>query len=140
MTDQLFIPGYSFGYKPFILKGLKDGAPFAWGARLIYEVRDGVPHYDLVWDRKTMFGDSALWTGPDYRAFCDCLNYDWKEVLARARRFYDSDPAKFGPAGEGKMTLLDNHVLTIIATPNASCGYLYVAAVPKVRKKVTQKT
>jgi len=101
-----------FGYRPehAIL------APIVWGARAISH--DGV-EIDLVWDRKSIKADD----GVDKDAFYEKLN----AALNVLRRAVALDPLDPGDAGKRTYTYSG---ITIMASTNASYGYMYLVAFP----------
>ena len=98
--------GLDFGYNA----GLPDGVKAAWGARFIF------PN-DLLHDRTGIFGDTD-----DKKALIEWLN---SGALRKAR---DAAPAGLFPNETREVVLYDDDTGTVVANPNGSYGYLYVAA------------
>jgi hypothetical protein len=87
----------------------------AWGARLIWPD-------DLVYNRQDMIGSDD-----DRKALAEWLNGGaLKYALTEARRMADAHEVATGD--DQMFTLLDCSHGTIVGNPQASYGYLYVAA------------
>jgi hypothetical protein len=91
-------------------KALPDGTTTAWGARLIY------PN-DLVHDRQDLKGPDA----DDLKAWLN--GGPLRSALDAARSHRDLDPTK-----DVTVTLFEDEDGIIVGNPQASHGYLYVAA------------
>jgi len=114
----------NFGYVPAIDEALSDGARIAWGARAIWQ-RGSV---DILPDRQSWYGPSG--DDPvERKQFASELNKILRVAWLRARELYDTVD-DFGADGAGVYTLYDDDKICITASPNASYGYLYIAAVP----------
>lgn len=99
----------------FGLRQIPDDVVTCWGARLIWPA-------DLVWDRQDMIGDEA-----DRGRLSEWLNRGALTVaLGEAQRLADGLQLK--SSDDRMVTLLDNDYGTIVANPQGSHGYLYVAA------------
>jgi hypothetical protein len=99
--------------------------PAAWGARTILDGRNYTPpHVDLVWDRQDCVGEQA-----DKDRLLAHLNehlqfgkdFDWLVYEKGVRG---------GPQDE-RHVLLDDDVVLVVASTQASYGYLYITAVLK---------
>lgn len=96
-------------------KHVPEEVTCAWGARLIFPD-------DLVWNRQDAFGPEE-----EKQALQTWLNGGaLKHALSEARRL--ADEYAIGDADDCMFTLLDCPHGTIVANPQGSYGYLYVAA------------
>ncbi len=103
-----------FGLQP------PEGATVAWGARAIYLLRGRVASIDLVPDRKSVIGDG------DER---DALYLALDNLLLPALR-KECEKRRLEGSSRDLIEIRDaGYVLR--ASPNASCGYLYIGAWPE---------
>lgn len=91
----------------------------AWGGRTIAERNyDGKHNIIYVGDRITMKG-----TESDINKICKFLE------MAKTRRALGKFVDQVGTASSQVLTLTSPHGFVLKATPNASCGYLYVKVI-----------
>jgi hypothetical protein len=108
--------GLTFGYNA----GLPEGVRAAWGARFIFPD-------DLLHDRTGIFGDEA-----ERKALIEWLNGG---VLTAARDA--ARKAGLRPDESREVVLYEDDKGKVVANPNASYGYLYVAGWLKADVPVT---
>jgi hypothetical protein len=96
----------TFGYNA----GLPDGVRAAWGARFIFPD-------DLLHDRTGIFGDEA-----DRKALIEWLNSGVLRDTRDAAR-----NAGLRPEEDREVVLYEDDKGKVVANPNGSYGYLYVA-------------
>lgn len=99
----------------FGLRQIPDDVVACWGARLIWPA-------DLLRDRQDMVGDEI-----ERERLSKWLNGGaLGEALAEARRL--ADRHELAPSDDRQVTLVFDDHGTIVANPQGSHGYLYVAA------------
>jgi hypothetical protein len=97
---------------------IPEAVTTAWGARLIFPD-------DLLFDRQDMHGDDV----PALRGWLNGAGSSvgaLRRALAEARRL--ADRYKLTRDGRQTVTLFRDKTGVVVACPNASAGYLYVAA------------
>jgi|SRR5215472_3475777 len=102
---------FEFGLGRAVPDAVKNG----WGARLIFPD-------DLLWDRRSMVGDDMA----ERKALAEWLQAHWATAMDISR-----GAAKRGSltkTGYEEVVLFKDEVGVIVACPQASGGYLYVAA------------
>jgi hypothetical protein len=96
-----------------------EDAAAAWGARLLIISDTG--HVDILGDRTDLYGD---------RSFLELLTERFPPRDLRARVAAGLLSGEFTTRSTDTVTLYTDPDLTVVANPNASHGYLYVAAFP----------
>jgi len=95
-----------------------EDATAAWGARLII---DATGRVDILGNRTDLYGD---------RSFLELLTERFPPREFRARITAGLLSGEFTTRSTDTVTLYTDPDLTVVANPNASHGYLYVAAFP----------
>lgn len=96
-----------FGYN----QAIPDTVTTAWGARWIYPD-------DIVWDRQDL-------QGPEKEKLKAWLNGG---AIAKAREVARTERYFMASSSMGRIILYQDKIGIIVASPQASYGYLYVAA------------
>ena len=117
--------GELWGLTWALTEGLEGGSPVVWGARAIWKRG---PHVDLLHDRQGVVLPVGLSPHEEKirrTAFGKMIN--GKRLLGA----WDNIPSHLDGTCEDNLTLWDDSCVCIQASPNASYGYLYVAACVK---------